>query len=665
MVRFTICLLLAAILAAGAPAPAAAGPAADLPPADFMSAQTRPPTFLEMLPWSVLRLESLPGLQLTPSQAAGLRQVLGKAENLQLRTMEFGESVVSVLSPAQREACRAWMQQQMDTGAPGQDGSVRFVDAMARKMRAGAAAPAGRVVPIAPPAASAPNLHDFHDSPYTPLIEHTETLAAALGYLLDHKELRLTPAQRIKIAGLLEANRSLWTERDALTGAFFAALRPGQLRWLDEHREGSSVIGFISLKYTDLPPSLQAFQVAGALLARKSGQPLSSQGLEARDFLETVPWAPANYPPAPVPRQAEWVFAVLGVLALVGGVVVGVRPSRSGARGSTVGKGILTALGVALALGLVMELSVRILLAAAVPGGTVMRPHPSLFWLPRPNLSQRPGVGDEIISTNAQGLRSPQIPFRKPAGVTRVLLLGDSSFYGHNLAEDSTLRACLERRLSQGRPPGAVQVINGAVPGYTTSQGLLLLKEIGLRYHPDLVVVGFNNDPSLDWMADRDRMEPEGAALELRRVLFQSELYLWLRKEILAQKTLRSPLFSHSLPLTPRVSREDYQANLRALIETSRKAGARVILVDMPANIPPGGYPPNQAYRQILRRVAGELGVPVADALAVFGGGGRRGLFLDNMHPSAAGQELLARVIAQYLSGEGVGGGGRETPPHP
>lgn len=113
------------------------------------------------------------------------------------------------------------------------------------------------------------------------------------------------------------------------------------------------------------------------------------------------------------------------------------------------------------------------------------------------------------LRTNSEGLRaerSYRIP--KPAGATRILLLGDSQAFGWGVSERQTVAARLEDRL-EARDAGPVEVINAAVPGYNAYQEAALLERIGMAYEPDCVLVLFtSNDLALPFFLLKDVAVP-------------------------------------------------------------------------------------------------------------------------------------------------------------
>lgn len=99
-------------------------------------------------------------------------------------------------------------------------------------------------------------------------------------------------------------------------------------------------------------------------------------------------------------------------------------------------------------------------------------------------------TADKQVSINNIGLRSQYEEYAKPEGVYRILVLGDSVTFGHGVAVDKTYVARLEELFGTGG--ATVQAINAAVPSYNTSQEVAYLGRDGVKFQPDIVVVGFH-----------------------------------------------------------------------------------------------------------------------------------------------------------------------------
>jgi lysophospholipase L1-like esterase len=103
------------------------------------------------------------------------------------------------------------------------------------------------------------------------------------------------------------------------------------------------------------------------------------------------------------------------------------------------------------------------------------------------------------VKINALGFRDDRsYSLAKPAGTFRVLVLGDSVTFGHGALWETTYPYLLEQRLREWRPDVNWQVWNLGVPGYNTSQELAYLEDVGSRFDPDLVIVGFYANDLVD-----------------------------------------------------------------------------------------------------------------------------------------------------------------------
>lgn len=205
-----------------------------------------------------------------------------------------------------------------------------------------------------------------------------------------------------------------------------------------------------------------------------------------------------------------------------------------------------------------------------------------------------------------------------------VVMLGDSTTAVRPGAIERVYASRVEQSLIDSGFP--VRVINAGVGGNSTTDGLGRFAKDVVAHQPDLVVIQFGiNDSAVD---------------------------VW-----------RDP------PATsPRVSIETFETNLRRLIERSREAGARVVLMTtnpirwtpklkelygkMPYNPDrPDGFdlPLLSRYNAVARRVATGAGVPLVDVHAEFMRGDVDALLLDGMHPNDAGHAIVAGLLAPVI----------------
>jgi lysophospholipase L1-like esterase len=97
------------------------------------------------------------------------------------------------------------------------------------------------------------------------------------------------------------------------------------------------------------------------------------------------------------------------------------------------------------------------------------------------------------VVTNSIGLRSSEEPRE---GAFRILVLGDSMTFGPYLANEDTWPSWMENRLRRVLGTAVdVQVFNAGVGGYSIPDELSLLREKGIAFEPDLVVLAvLDND---------------------------------------------------------------------------------------------------------------------------------------------------------------------------
>jgi lysophospholipase L1-like esterase len=307
-------------------------------------------------------------------------------------------------------------------------------------------------------------------------------------------------------------------------------------------------------------------------------------------------------------------------------------------------------------------------------------PHPSRGWTLAPDgwSFQRTRDYGVLVRTNAQGLRDRPHAYEKPAGIFRIVVLGDSFMEAYQVALEESLPWRLQEQLA----PRGVEVVNLGIGGYGTAQQLRYLEEEGLRYAPDLVVLAFfggndisNNaraiesalmgadeptvfsrpyataaglDAPLAWTPpDAERMAPHAArwharqdsSLDALRRFFQPAMVVNLLEQagaqLIARLTQQEPYdpswlfgwpFLESVPL-PEAARawdEAWLVTRRLMLEmdrVARGAGARFAIVLVPAHfqVAPGDLAALTARHPELSFDVGKLGRELASFCAEAG----------------------------------------------
>ncbi|MBN2031315.1 hypothetical protein JW824_13865 [bacterium] len=101
------------------------------------------------------------------------------------------------------------------------------------------------------------------------------------------------------------------------------------------------------------------------------------------------------------------------------------------------------------------------------------------------------GVENRI---NLQGFRDREYNMIKPQDIFRIIVLGDSITYGLGVSWDETYPKIIEQLLNKRSTDSdqRYEVINFGVNGYNTVQEVEHLRINGVKYDPDMVLVGYN-----------------------------------------------------------------------------------------------------------------------------------------------------------------------------
>jgi hypothetical protein len=137
---------------------------------------------------------------------------------------------------------------------------------------------------------------------------------------------------------------------------------------------------------------------------------------------------------------------------------------------------------------LVMEVALRMMGYRGEPMWRIRNTYqiddPILDWRYVPNSEVR--TGRVLYRYNGAGFRDDDHAVQKPAGTTRIVVIGDSVSEGYEVEWKSVFAGALQTQLGD-----RYEVINIAAGGLNTPQEIHLLERVGLAYDPDLVVLNF------------------------------------------------------------------------------------------------------------------------------------------------------------------------------
>ena len=190
----------------------------------------------------------------------------------------------------------------------------------------------------------------------------------------------------------------------------------------------------------------------------------------------------------------------------------------------------------------------------------------------------------EQVSTNSKGFVGPEIDDNKPAGVTRIIAVGDSCTFAGGWYE-KTYSGMLSTLLNGRNSTKRFEVINAGVSGYNSQFALARLEDELLQYQPDLVTIyiGWN---------DLMKTNPASSSATDRH----STLWKLLNQKLSDEGVFKTDLF-HLRPMVmkPKLDGDiqgghafdafvpsTFQANLEAMAAALKKHHVQALFVTLP-----------------------------------------------------------------------------------
>jgi len=279
---------------------------------------------------------------------------------------------------------------------------------------------------------------------------------------------------------------------------------------------------------------------------------------------------------------------------------------------------------------------------ATITGDTNREPDPVLLWRPVPRKPY-----------NAQRFKGPLVQVPKPPDVVRVMCYGDSLTDGPPKGGWPTE---LHKLLKQQPPaPGRrYEVINAGVVGYSSHQGLLrFLQEVD-QYDPDLLLVsfGWNDAAEAIGQPDKSYRIPPWPLVWSQRALVRYRAYLVLM--YYANGWRAKPAAPAGLA-HPRVSLDDYLANLDRFRTESQSRGIPIVFLTRPHRMPPYELSKHPTWRRAVPRYNAVLvdwaelrNVPVIDVQRVFEQL-PPALFSDECHFTPQGYQRMGEIVRDEI----------------
>jgi len=308
-----------------------------------------------------------------------------------------------------------------------------------------------------------------------------------------------------------------------------------------------------------------------------------------------------------------------------------------------------------------------------VPKTTLFVEDPELGWRMKPNAEGE--WGEVRVATNAHGFRGPDLAHAKPPGVVRVLFLGDSVTFGYGIERTEDVFPFRAGREWASTLGVEVEIVDAAIGGYSPWQERILLEREGLRYAPDLLVVGFVLNDVTEKLtlvrfggSERGWQLAQTAQGALDRWLSASALATWLREGFsvlrfgsdvrlgaVAEETRAVRQMSEEMEQVIEAAWSITLENLAGILDTASARRIPALIVVFPYAFQLDGDPAHQTAQRRLERFAAERGTPLLDLLPDFlRDEDPSRLMLDASHLSVEGHALVGTLIAEYALERGL-----------
>ncbi len=289
------------------------------------------------------------------------------------------------------------------------------------------------------------------------------------------------------------------------------------------------------------------------------------------------------------------------------------------------------------------------------------QPDAKLFWRLKPNQDCYTKIDRKPVHINSHGTRGPDFSDEKPAGVIRILSLGDSRTFGWGLTDEETysrrMQSLLQKYVGDGRK---VEVINAGVNAWSYPQMLVYLREYGLRYHPDYVMLAEANL----WTQFSEKSSPEFVKQFLRRVWLKNFLRRFAVYHYFIEVKLKSFYEQHRtkfIPIDPQQDtlfkaeqQHDPEALFRDAIEgicaLAQTNHMKPVLLFLPT-LDDLTATNQVSVLEVKRSAAKKCGVPLVDLTVDVRPQGKA-LYLDAdpVHYNAQGNAIVAGRIFEALT---------------
>ncbi len=188
-----------------------------------------------------------------------------------------------------------------------------------------------------------------------------------------------------------------------------------------------------------------------------------------------------------------------------------------------------------------------------------------------------------LFKSNSDGFRTKEISRKKEKGVFRIICLGDSATFGWGVNQEETFSKFLEDKLNSNSAQRRFEVLNLAIPGYTSYHGKAVFEHFALKYSPDMLILSFGGNDGRPIPKKAKKILERGRKFQgINYFLLNLKTYRFMRRLLYARHNPFKKIQEKkgaNLDMEAFVTPKEYQENLGSIIKTARERGIETLLL--------------------------------------------------------------------------------------
>lgn len=282
---------------------------------------------------------------------------------------------------------------------------------------------------------------------------------------------------------------------------------------------------------------------------------------------------------------------------------------------------------------------------------------PTKGWSLKQNLNMSASNG-LFLSSNSKGIRGKKEYGYGKSSKKRILILGDSFTFGEGVSDNETYPYYLQLALP------FIEIINFGVHGYGHDQMLIYFREEGIKYKPDILILGFvGDDMNRNILEFRDYPKPKFEILNGKLKL--KNPHITEAKEFIKKEPFRSRFvdllsliyqsYMQKMGLNYKKAEGVTTAILDEIVDVAHQINAIPVFVYLPVGNEMSVFNNKLRQEEYLSRYCMDRGVYYLSLKPGFLAKANSGIALKTEgHWGAKENQIAAQVIRGYLENKNI-----------